>query len=296
MSYPYSFSRSKQKNNTEPLEFDFRTDYSQRELIEVGDRLIEIFPQEKLLFGEKIDWSEIINFFYIDALKEAHPLLLWIAFWGLQKKKRLILDQEFSLGYSKTSTHFKFTLREFDNILLELQVYLFAIIFCLQEDEQELQEDRIDCAPLCFIPRTPPPQRMTYVRHDGEKRFIFGELPQIFEMLFSEIGSLIFPQKLEFSQAEFRKGKLTLTKEQIHLLKIECEGGGIKKAGINSPFAEIISSLKTKEISILYLLGVQKRTLASVMKEFGLYEKYTAGVFADVVVSPILARLNCRLY
>lgn len=86
--------------------------------------------------------------------------------------------------------------------------------------------------------------------------------------------------------------KLTLSSELIELLKIEYPKGGIKKAGIDSSLAKIITSLKAKEISIIYLLGVKGVGLTTVIKRVGLHEKYTAGVFLDEIVLPILAKLN----
>lgn len=94
------------------------------------------------------------------------------------------------------------------------------------------------------------------------------------------------------SVAILENNKLKLSPELIRLLEIEYLEGGIKKAGINSSLAETISSLKAREISILYLLGVKKMSLATVMKRVGLHDKFTADVFVDVKILPILAKLN----
>jgi hypothetical protein len=94
------------------------------------------------------------------------------------------------------------------------------------------------------------------------------------------------------NRAQLEKNKLILTEEQISLLNIEFVGGGLKKAGIDSPMAKIIAGLSTKQITVLYFLGVKNRTLATTMKYVGMHEKYTAGVFMDEIVLPILAKIN----
>ncbi len=145
------------------------------------------------------------------------------------------------------------------------------------------------------IPRTPP-YRTTFVRNDGERRIVLGSPPRYSIMLLSDIGTLciesVSREKPVMDQACFKGNKLTLTEEQYRLVMIEFVGGGIKKAGINGTLANAIANLNSKEMDILYFLGVQERSLATVLKYVGLHEKYTAGVFADLMVLPILAKIN----
>ena len=137
-------------------------------------------------------------------------------------------------------------------------------------------------------------------QHSTEKVCSESQSPSLsifFWLAWEESGLPLFKSLKKNSThppATLNKGKLALSSELIKLLEIECTGGGLKKTGINASLAKIITSLKPREISILYLLGVKKMTLATVMKRVGMHEKYTAGVFVDVKILPILAKLNLQ--
>jgi hypothetical protein len=136
--------------------FDFSDvrHYSREELTALGDQLIASFPQNLLEQGRTLNWSGLQEEFgKATILLEADPCMFWIAFHGLERRKRSILDKEYFIGYKESSRdlRFPFSFYEFDLILSELRIYLFAVICCMEDyinaekgDGSQNQNDK-DC-------------------------------------------------------------------------------------------------------------------------------------------------------